>query len=294
MRSIYLIIALIYLITIFGCSQDVERENPLDVQNQRTSGVVTNVKAKAGDSQVLISWPNLGFEGIEEFKIYRAYRTPENFKYIESIKAGVPKEIPVYSFLDKGSPDEPLKNDGDNIYYYRITYIDKDGVETPDPVNPINLQKGWFNVNLIPSEAPPVPNVKVMEDTDLQVRLVWGGYSKIAPDDLAGFKIYAAPKAEKGQEQAPLKLVYTIDDPRVEFYVDGNDYAANKINFRKDGETKLYKIVAFDKVGVESDTPILQGTCPNLPPSPPAQVKATFALGLNTYNVRLEWRRNLE
>lgn len=280
---------LLFLVTIiYGCAGDVERENPLDAQNKRTGGVPLDVTAKAGDSQVKLSWPNLGFEGVKEFKIYRAYLSPEpdNFQYVATVTAD---NAGSYTYTDKG-----LLNDGENVYFYRVSYVDSNGRETPDPKEPKNLSKDWSLVHLIPSLAPPTPDVKVMEDTDLQVRLLWEGYSKTAPSDLAGFKVYEAPKADKGQEQQPLTLVLTIDDPKVEFYIDGNDYVNNIISFRKDGVSKLYKVTAYDKAGVESDSPILTGTSPNLPPTPPAQIKGLFSLGLNNYEVRLDWRRNLE
>jgi hypothetical protein len=47
-------------------------------------------------------------------------------------------------------------------------------------------------------------------------------------------------------------------------------------------------------VGVESDPAILEGTSPNLPPGPPPQVNGSFNFGINTYEVRITWRRNLE
>jgi hypothetical protein len=292
MRSLFLLLIIIVSISfslfVNGCSEDVERENPLDAQNMRTGGVTPNVTARAGDSQVALSWLNLGLKGVKEYKIYRAYLTPEpdQFQYVATVSAG---DTDKYSYTDTG-----LLNDGENVYYYRVSYVDDNGQETPDPNDPKNLSINWSVLKIIPSLAPPVPEVKVMEDQDLKIRLVWEGYSKIAPTDMGGFKVYLAPKAEEGQEQMPLALVSTIDDPKVEFYIDGNDYANDIINFRKDGVSKLYKVVAYDKVGVESDSPILVGTSPNLPPKPPAQVKGTFNLGLNSYDVRLEWARSLE
>ena len=290
MKIIILLFTLIFAIFIFGCSEEVERKNPLDINNELTGGTVPGVKARAGDSQVILIWPNLSFQGISEFKIYRSHRSLNQFQNVGSVQARPLTEVSEYQFIDKG-----LENDGDNMYYYRIAYIDKNGIETPDPVNPKKLSADWFSVGLIPSEAPPAPNVMVLEDTDLQIRLIWEGYSSTAPSDLAGFKIYSAPTEEEPKRLVERdKSVAKIDDATVEFYIDGNDYPNNKISFRKDGEVRFYKVVAFDKVGVESDSPILQGTTPNLPPSPPAQVRARFALGLNTYDVRLEWRRNLE
>jgi len=136
--------------------------------------------------------------------------------------------------------------------------------------------------------------VEVIEDTDLQVRLVWEGYKDSAPEDLAGFRIYSVPKAEEGQKQEPFTLLANIEDPGVEFYIDANNYPNSVIRFREDGITRLYQVAAFDKVDVESDTVTLEGTSSNLPPTPPPQVKGTFAFGINTYEVRIEWRRNLE
>ena len=281
-----MLISLLLFSLIYGCSEDVERENPLDAQNKRTGGVVPKVTARAGDSQVTLSWLSLGLDGVKEYKIYRSHITADNFSYVASVPAS---DVGSYSYNDTA-----LLNDGENVYYYRISYVDINGQETPDPDEPQNLQSDWFVLNIIPSLAPPVPDVKVMEDHDLEVRLIWEGYSQNAPSDIVGYKVYIASKAEEGQKQDPLQLVSIIDDPRVEFYIDGNDYPSNKISFTKDGISKLYKVTAFDEAGVESDSPVLLGTSPNLPPDPPAQFKGTFSLGLNSYEVRLEWARSLE
>jgi hypothetical protein len=277
------------ILFIFGCDEEAERENPLDAQNIRTGGAPPGITARAGDSQVILSWPNLGLEGAEEYRIYRAYLSTDEFQFVASVPAQTIDEMPEYTYTDTG-----LQNDGDNVYFYRLSYVDADGIETPNPDNPASLSEGWYLVNLIPSEAPPEPEVVVIEDTDLQVRLVWEGYADNAPADLSGFRIYSALKAEEGQEQEPFKLIADIEDTSAEFYVDGNEYTENIISFSRDLTTKLYKVVAYDAVNVESDTTILEGTSPNLPPGPPPLVDSEFLLGINTYEVRLTWRRNLE
>ena len=279
-----LLLLFIFSLLIYGCSEDVERENPIDAQNVRTGGVTPGIIAKAGDSQVELTWTNVSFSGVKEYKIYRSHLLPEKFELIATVPAN---DTGKYTYTDKG-----LLNDGDNIYYYRVSYVDSAGLETPDPNAPKNLTATWSTIHLIPSLAPPPPEVKVVLDTDLMVKLVWQGY--IAPLDIAGFKVYIAPKAEKGQEQEPLKLFATIDDPKVEFYSDGNDYTRNIIGFTKDGISKLYKVVAYDKAGVESESPILTGTSPNLPPKPPINFKGAFNFGLNSYDVRLDWTRSPE
>jgi len=287
----FLLLSSALVLFVFGCGEEAERENPVDPQNKRTGGTPPGVTARAGHSQVILSWPNLGLDGIKEYRIYRAYLTPtpDQFQHIATVQVEPIEELHEYEYTDTG-----LQNDDNNIYFYRLSYVDKDGQEIPDPKNPQNLSEDWFLVDVIPSEAPPVPDVQVMEDSDLQVRLIWEGYVNNAPDDLAGFKVYSAPKPEEGQKQSPFTLVAQIDDPNVEFYIDGNDYPNNIINFWGDGTTKLYKVIAFDKVGVESDSPILEGASPNLPPGPPPQVKGRFSLGINSYEVRIEWRESLE
>ena len=288
---LFLLLSLMLVLLAFGCAEEAERENPLDAQNKRTGGAPPGMTAHAGDSQVVLSWPNLGFDGVEEYRIYRAYLTltPEQFQYIASVQARPVDEVSKYVYTDTG-----LQNDDSNVYFYRLSYVDKDGQEIPDPESPQNLPEDWFLADIIPSEAPPVPDVQVMEDTDLQVRLIWEGYAENAPEDLAGFKVYSRLKAEEGQEQPPFALTAHIDNPEVEFYIDGNDYPNNIIGFRKDGITKEYRVIAFDKVGVESDSVILEGTSPNLPSNPPPQVNGRFNLGINTYEVRITWKRNPE
>jgi len=291
----FLLIFSAIVLSILGCGEEAERENPLDAQNERTKGVPPNITARAGDGQVILSWPNLGFVGIEEYRIYRAYRSenepmvPDEFQFVASVPAQSVDEMPEYTYMDTG-----LQNDGDNIYFYRLSHVDTNGEETPNPQNLPEDWEDWYVIYTIPSEAPPEPDIQVIEDTDLQVRLVWEGYSENAPEDMSGFRVYSALKAGEGQEQEPFRLVSTIEDPGVEFYVDGNDYPSNIYNFREDFTTKLYKVVAFDRVEVESDATIVEGTSPNLPPTPPHGVDSTFALGINNYEVRLIWKRNLE
>ena len=287
MKAIYFLLFFSMLaLLISGCGEDAERENPLDAQNQRTGGAPPGMAARAGDTQVILSWPNMEFDGVKEFKIYRAHLTPEQFQFVAAVSAI--DDLPQYSYTDTG-----LQNDGENRYFYRLSYVDDEGVETPDPEGSKVLPEDWFLVDIIPSEAPPTPNVLVMEDTDLQVRLLWEGYSANAPADLAGFEVFAGLKAADGQEQT-FFAVARIENPEVEFYIDGNDYPNNVINFSHDGITKVYKVVAFDAVEVESDPIIVEGTSPNLPSDPPMQAKARWAFGINTYEVVIEWRRNLE
>ncbi len=284
------LICLALTLFIVGCEEDTERQNPLDVQNEATAGVPPGLTARAGDSEVVLSWPNLGIEGVREYRIYRAHLTPApgQFQYIASIEAKPRSEASEYIYTDTG-----LQNDGDNVYFYRLTYVDENGGETPDPSNPQNLSSDWYLVDLIPSVAPPAPTVQVIEDTDLQVRLVWEGYSDIAPDDLVGFRIYCALKSEAGQEQENLACVAEIYDPELEFYIDGNDYTTGIVNFREDNVTKLYKVVAFDKYGVESDSPILEGTSPNLPPGQPRDInieyESALELGWDWIQVTVTW-----
>lgn len=285
------LLSLVLMLSIFGCSEDAERENPLDAQNKRTGGVLPGLKARAGDSQVALSWPNLGLEGIAEYKIYQAYLqpTPGNFEFVASIAARPIEEEREYIYTVKN-----LQNDGENVYFYRLAYVDSNGQETPDPQAPQNLLEDWFITDIIPSKAPPTPEVQVIEDTDLQIRLVWEGYSANVPEDLAGFRVYSALKAEEGEEQGPFNLLADIDDPRVEFYIDGNNYPDSIYRFRRDGVTRRYKVVAYDRVGVESDSAIQEGTSPDLPSKPPPQVRGSFNLGINSYDVRIEWKRNVE
>ena len=289
MKAAYLLLfSLILIFFALGCDEDVERENPLDAKNERAGGVPPGMMARAGDSQVILSWPNMGFDGVKEYRLYQAYLTADVFQQIAAVPAAAIDEEPQYTYTDMG-----LQNDGDNHYFYRLSFVDDDGVETPDPETPQNLAENWFVVDVIPSEAPPTPDVQALEDTDLQIRLIWEGYSVDAPADLAGFKIFAGPKAAEGQEQI-YNPIAEVHDPSLEFYIHGNDYPNHVINFSEDGIAKVFKVVAFDTVGVESDPVILEGTSPNLPPNPPAQVTARWNFGMNSYEVVIDWRRNLE
>lgn len=301
MRTIiFLLSSLMLTLFILGCGEEAERENPLDAANERTGGVPPGMIARAGDSQIILSWPNMGFDGVKEYRIYQSYLTADKFQPIASVQSEPLNVKPEYTYTDAG-----LQNDGENQYFYRLTFVDENGIETPDtevPESwPENWLENWFSVSAIPSEAPPKPDVEVKADTDLQIRLEWLTYSEIAPADLAGFRVFMGLGAEEGREQNfVLVYEYKIDeeaegDPVFPtFYVHGNDYANNVINFSEDGITKTFRVVAFDMVDVESEPAEVKATSPNLPPSPPFITGVRWDLGLNSYEVTISWRTNLE
>ena len=290
MKSIWsLLLPLILILLVFGCGEEMGRENPLDAQNVLTGGAPPFVTVCGGDCQAILTWPNLGIAGIKEYRIYRAYQStaPDQFQYIASVPARDKSEVQEYTYIDTG-----LENGEGNIYFYRVSYVDNEGNETPDPVIPQSLSRDWFLVEVTPNVIPPAPDVQIVADTDLQVRLSWEGYAETAPPSVVGYRVYSAPKAEPGQEQQELTLVEEINDLDAEYYTDGNDYLNGVINFREDNVTKLYKVVAFDNVGIESDSPTQEGTSPNLPPSLPRGVQTEYTIiDMNIYEATITWER---
>jgi len=125
---------------------------------------------------------------------------------------------------------------------------------------------------------------------DLRIKLIWDSYRP--PDDIAGYRIYAGIVMHGEEPKLTLLDDKKIDPvtgpaPGEQFYVD---YA-----FQGDNVTKAYKVVAYDKFGVESSSKVFQATSPNLPPSKPrVQYKYTFFLFKPTYQIDVWWDKNPE
>jgi hypothetical protein len=292
-----IILGYIVLISLLlSCAQNEDFENPLDPRNWRTSGSPLGLTLSPGDKQIVVFWYGAGLDGITKYKIYRRFTgDPDSlFKLVGEVDLKLNpitgKETKVYEYIDKSG----LENDtvdvttGGQLYYvYRITYVDSDGEETPSDIN----KPGIPEVQATPSLAPPPPEVTIGKpQEDLRIKLIWDSYQP--PDDIAGYRIYAG--IVKTGEEPELTL---LDDKKVDpvtgpvpgeqFYVD---YA-----FQGDNVTKAYKVVAYDKFGVESPSKVFQATSPNLPPSKPrVQYKYTFFLFKPTYQIDVWWDKNPE
>ena len=63
--------------------------------------------------------------------------------------------------------------------------------------------------------------------------------------------------------------------------------------FDRDNAVKIYRVVAVDRFGVEG-VKVIQVASPNLPPSPPQNVRLAFALRGARYDAYISWSKNKE
>ena len=123
-----------------------------------------------------VSWQNIGNEGIAKYRIYRRFTGDLNFAF--ELVGEV--EAPATTFTD----EQNIINDafdeaqGKRLFYeYRISYVDENGVETPDPTAPPSEDEEprriWPMEKATPSNPPPIPNVVLGDPTDLSIKLLW-------------------------------------------------------------------------------------------------------------------------
>lgn len=282
---IYLSIFLI-VVVFTSCTNTEDFANPLDSDNLITAGAPDGLRLYAGDKQVRVTWVDIGQEGIKAYKIYRRSRSnsDEPFSLIATVDA------PANEFIDKDNiENDRLDQFGEPLAYeYRISYIDTNDVETPDPANPPDPDqepfRHWQTATVKPSIAPPVPVVTLGEPADLTVNLFWSDYE--FPYDFDNFRVYAA--IDDGKTERPIfRLIATVEREELGY--------ADKV-FSKDGITKIYRVAAVDIFGVEGITTI-SGTSPNIPPAPPTNVRAEYffrSLFNNKYDVIITWDENKE
>lgn len=284
-RALLFLLPLSLILTMVGgCTNSEDYANPLDSENLRTSGSPDGLTLFPGDKQVHVSWNKIEGEGIKEYRIYRRSdsKSEDRFELIGTVDATENE------FLDNQNIENDRKAaDGTNVSYeYRISYVDINDVESPNPESFLDDSADtiriWPTATVTPSIAPPKPNVILGEPADLKVNLFWENYP--FPDDFTMFRIYIA--FYEGAD-VPLKFRIANELTREQdFYVDGS--------FRHDNITKVYRIAAVDEFGVEGITEIT-ATSPNLPPAPPEGFQALYlgrSLFNNKYDVILSWSDN--
>ncbi|MYB63165.1 hypothetical protein F4X73_00620 [Candidatus Poribacteria bacterium] len=281
---IYLPIFLIFAV-FAGCTNNEDFANPFDSDNLRTAGA-PELELYAGDKQVRVTWIDTEQEGIKAYKIYRRSisNSDEPFALIATVDA------PANEYIDTDNiENDRLDEFGRPLAYeYRMSHIDTNDVETPDPTNPPDPNqepfRHWQTATVKPSIAPPVPVVTLGEPVDLTVNLFWSDYE--FPNDFDTFRVYAA--IDDGNTEHP------VFNQIAEIERDELGYADT--NFREDGITKLYRVAAVDIFGVEGITTI-SATSPNLPPAPPVNVSVVYiprSLFNNKYDATISWTANTE
>ena len=289
-RVLFILLLLITTGFCAGCTGNEDFANPLDPQNLRTAGSPIGLELLPGDEQVTVSWNDGGQEGIIGYRIYRRFTgdADSTFEFVGEV-LGQNGERPATEFVDT----QNLKNDqfdavsgARHRYIYRISYIDRNGVEVPDPNAPPtdseDPRRVWQTVSATPSVAPPIPNVIVGDDLDdLTVKLFWQDYQ--APNDFEQFRVIVSQQSLSG-EFLPFRL-------RAELRKD-QPYFFDK-EFDRDNAVKIYRVVAVDRFGVEG-VKVIQVASPNLPPAPPQNVRLGFGLRRARYDAYISWSRNKE
>jgi hypothetical protein len=273
-------------VLLYACTSSEDFANPLDPENLRTSGAPDGLMLFAGDRQVRVTWNDIGQEGIKAYRIYRRSTggTDTAFALVGSVDA------PANEFIDTQNLENDRRGpDGRLIAYeYRITYVDVNDVETPDPTNPPTEneepRRFWKTAAATPSIPPPAPTVTLGDPTDLTVKLFWDGYE--FPLDFSVFRVYAALDT---QDDKPLRFKLIAEPKRDKlFYFD--------YDFQKDGIRKVYRIAGVDEFGAEAITTIT-ASAPNLPPAPPKNVRVLYlrrSLFNKKYDAVISWTPNLE
>ena len=289
-RSLAFFILLIATGFCAGCTGNEDFANPLDPQNLRTAGSPVGLELLPGDEQVTVSWADNGHAGITGYRIYRRFTgdADSTFEFVGEV-FGENGDRPATEFIDT----QNLKNDQFNDvsgerhrYIYRISYIDVNGIEIPDPTAPPtdseDPRRMWQTASATPSIAPPVPNVIVGDDLDdLTVKLFWQDYQ--APDDFDQFRVIVSQQGLSG-EFLPFRLRAELPKEQPYFFDK---------EFSRDNAVKIYRVVAVDRFGVEGVT-VIQVESPNLPPSPPQNVRAGYGLRRSRYDIRIAWSKNKE
>ncbi|MDE0316822.1 MAG: hypothetical protein OXM61_18195 [Candidatus Poribacteria bacterium] len=278
---------LFLIITVFlACTNSEDFANPLDSDNLRTAGSPEGLTLYPGDQQVRVTWTDIGQEGIKAYRIYRRSiaNSDEPFQLVGTVDA------PASEFVDTQNIENDRKDSLGRVlaYEYRISYIDINDVETPDPSNPPSISEEpiqvWQTVAGTPSIPPALPVVTLGTPADLTVKLFWENYD--FPHDFSLFRIYIARDEGTGKELA-FRRVAEIKRDQL-YYFD--------VNFQEDGESKVYRVAAVDEFGVEAITTI-SAISPHLPPAPPKNVTVIYAARSffnNKYDAIISWTANTE
>ena len=287
-KTIMLSLPMLFAFILFNaCTSNEDFANPLDPENLRTSGAPDGLTLFAGDKQVRVTWNDTGQEGIKAYRIYRRSTggTDTEFTQVGSIDA------PASEFIDTHN----LENDRIDAssgrllaYEYRITYVDVNGVETPDPANPPTENEEprriWNTALATPSVPPPAPTVTLGDPTDLTIKLFWEGYE--FSEDFSIFRVYAALDTE---DDKPLRFELLAEPKRDRLYYFDHD-------FQVDGTRKVYRVAGVDVFGAEAITTITAAV-PNVPPAPPKDVRVRYlprSLFNTKYDAVISWTPNIE
>ena len=269
-----------------ACTNTEDFANPLDPENLRTAGAPDGLTLFAGDKQVRVTWNDTGQKGIKAYRVYRRSTggTDTEFKQVGSAEA------PANEFIDTQNLENDRRDTSGRLlaYEYRVTYVDVNGVETPDPTNPPTENEEprriWKTAFATPSVPPPAPTVTLGDPTDLTIKLFWEGYE--LPHDFSIFRVYAALDTE---DDKPLRFKLIAEPKRDQLYYFDHD-------FQSDGTRKVYRVAGVDEFGAEAIT-IITAAVPNLPPAGPKNARVRYlprSLFNTKYDAVISWIPNTE
>ena len=269
-----------------ACTSNEDFANPLDPENLRTSGAPDGLTLYAGDQQVRVTWNDTGQAGIKAYRIYRRSTggADTEFQQVGSVDA------PANEFTDTQNLENDRRDASGRLlaYEYRISYVDANGVETPDPANPPaeteDPRRIWKTALATPSVPPPAPTVTLGDPTDLTIKLFWDGYE--FPYDFSIFRVYAALDTE---DDKPLRFELIAEPKRDRLYYFDHD-------FEVDGTRKVYRVAGVDEFGAEAITTITAAV-PNVPPASPKDVRVRYlarSLFNTKYDAVISWTPNTE
>jgi hypothetical protein len=303
-RVVVLALLAAAMVVLSACGDPADFANPFDASNLLTAGSPPNVSVRPGDGRATLSWYPLGVQGIREYRVYRRFDGDpgSDFALVGRVPATQTDRATPIVFVDDDN-GRGLLNDQEDFngrpvpYVYRITVVDVDGVETPNPSAPPAPDEKplrvWPTSRVTPSDAAPPPKV-VVTVADLLVALSWATYDP--PGDVVAYRVYGKLVTDEAHpalvllQEIPVQAAVIGPPGQV---AEGATREYFDRDFARDLMTKEYLVTAVDKFGVESeDRPEWRrrGQTPNLPPRPVRwQITDVTTAGSGLLQVSLRW-----
>ena len=273
---------IVALVSMLGCVDSDDLANPFDPDNIRTAGSPSGLKLTPGDQRVLVEWDRLDYEGVAKYRIYRQFTgdAVPKFTKVGEVNGKVNQYIDQSGILN----DQLDLTGKPYLYVYRISYVDAKGIETPNPkelqAKDINSLSIWPSRTTTPSAPPPKPKLLVDTTRNLIVTLIWKDYP--VPEDFKEFRVFSTISG--GSKFDQVGKPYTLESPF--FFSDPA--------FNRDGESKRYQLVAYDKFGVPNVAEV-EATVGHIPPQMPLNLLSQYRSKINgKYDVALRWEANTE
>ena len=270
------------LIISVGCGSSDDLANPFDPDNPRTAGSPSGLKLTPGDRQVLVEWNQLDYQGVSKYRIYRQFTGDIQPKFTQVGEVSGKDN----QYVDQnGILNDQLDTTGEpHLYIYRVSYVDVEGVETPNPkefqTDDTKTIPLWPSQATTPSTPPPKPKLLIDKSRNLIITLIWKDYP--VPGDFKEFRIFSTTPG--GSKFDQVGRPYTLESPF--FFSDPA--------FNEDGESKQYRLVAYDKFGVPSITEV-EASVGHIPPQMPLNLLSQYRSKINgKYDVALRWEANVE